>query len=573
MTLDIEKDPTDAGTLRPNIQPLKEAGQAFIPMEIPDFDVKIMLPEGVSINNPITIFLLYYPRYIIDRIVLYTNQFAIEVPDELRPRSKKKPWFPTTAAEIYIFLAIRIYMTRHPENKASDYWATTGIKGYHQISQYMARDRFNQLYLRYRYTPYTTKDVFEKIDPLSEHIQKTNLQLWQPGRDLAIDEAIERFTGRSKEKTTIPNKPTPTGLKIWVAAQKGFFLVWNWHRPGKQNGPIRVQTPKELGGNKNGKGGNKTQAVVPHLLAKLPPAQYHVFLDNLFTSTPLFELLRSIGFAATGTCRTNSGVVSELVEQKKGDKGKEELAWGTQISLPTKSEKVLQTGWKDNAFALTMTTFFDGKKQVLRTRKRPRESSSKARTARKPFGELATKELLIPEIYDEYNHHMGSVDIGDQLKAHNKGQRPIRRGGAKVLDQFLLTTVLVNIFLILRYSGEASSLNLRSQDATRDAIIGSLLALGKQENAPKKRSYSGTFGAPILKSVSSYNHVKISNRRDCAACKGARFGDRPTKRVALSEIAANSQRNSVRRSSVWACQECNVSLCKNSNCFTIYHSI
>jgi hypothetical protein len=44
---------------------------------------------------------------------------------------------------------------------------------------------------------------------------------------LAVDEIIVRFEGRSKETTTIPNKPTPTRYKVWGAAQRGFLLVWN----------------------------------------------------------------------------------------------------------------------------------------------------------------------------------------------------------------------------------------------------------------------------------------------------------------------------------------------------------
>jgi hypothetical protein len=61
----------------------------------------------------------------------------------------------------------------------------------------------------------------------------------------------------------VPNKPTPTGYKVWGAAQRGFLLVWNWYIPGIKNGPVRVYTLRELGGTKKeGKGGNKTQTIV-----------------------------------------------------------------------------------------------------------------------------------------------------------------------------------------------------------------------------------------------------------------------------------------------------------------------
>jgi hypothetical protein len=116
------------------------------------------------------------------------------------------------------------------------------------------------------------------------------LSIWKPGRDLAVDEIIVVFEGRAKETTTVPNKPTPTEFKVWGTAQVGFLIVWNWHIPGIKNGPVGVRTPRELGGTiKAGNGGNKTQAVVLHLLNRLPkPPQgssYRVYLNNLFVST------------------------------------------------------------------------------------------------------------------------------------------------------------------------------------------------------------------------------------------------------------------------------------------------
>ncbi|PMD57732.1 pea pathogenicity protein, partial [Hyaloscypha bicolor E] len=57
------------------------------------------------------------------------------------------------------------------------------------------------------------------VKALSTYIQGVNLRVWKPGRDLAVDEIIVRFEGRSKEITTVPNKPIPTGYKVWGAAQ------------------------------------------------------------------------------------------------------------------------------------------------------------------------------------------------------------------------------------------------------------------------------------------------------------------------------------------------------------------
>jgi hypothetical protein len=102
--------------------------------------------------------------------------------------------------------------------------------------------------------------------------------------------------------------------------------------------------------------------------------------------------------------------------------------------MPTASGKVMQMGWKDNTFALIMSTVFDGSARVTTVRKRPKETSTNAKTARVPFGDQPTKELEIPQVYDFYNHKMEAVDIADQLAAVDYGCRRIRRGAWQALE-------------------------------------------------------------------------------------------------------------------------------------------
>jgi hypothetical protein len=80
-----------------------------------------------------------------------------------------------------------------------------------------------------------------------------------------------------------------------------------------------------------------------------------------------------------------------------------------------------------------MSSVMSSDKKVLRLRKRPKETSSKAKMAKAPFGNNATKELWIPAIIDGYNHHMGAVNEFDHLTAQNAGLRHVRRGGAQAL--------------------------------------------------------------------------------------------------------------------------------------------
>jgi hypothetical protein len=388
------------------------------------------------------------------------------------------------------------------------------------------------------------------------------MRIWKPGQSVAVDEAIQRYTGRSHFVTTIPNKPTPTGIKIWVVAQRGFFLRWVYHTPGKQGGAYQVKKPKDL---------NKTQAVVPHLLKSLPEATYHVYVDNLFTSPKLFEHLRSMNMAATGTCRLTSGVVQELVDLKKTrEKGKNAMPWGTTYAFPTESNLVNQTGFQDGAFALAMSTYWDGKKKVFRVRKRPKQTARNAKVSRAPFGDLPTKGLWIPELYNAYNQHMGAVDLGDQLQGRNRGLRRIRRGPIQTLYQYLLLVVLSNCYLICRYSGyDVETVNMRNQDDFRMQIVEALIAMGEDAPGPRKRRHSGVFREAYETPVHSHELVKMATRSNCAACRGRSFWDQPRKRVALGEIAANNGRTSTRSCSSYGCKQCQVHLCQKNRCFQV----
>jgi hypothetical protein len=394
---------------------------------------------------------------------------------------------------------------------------------------------------------------------------------------LAIDEIIVRFEGRSKETTTVPNKPTPTGYKVWGAAQRGFLLVWNWHIPGQKNGPVGVRTPRELGGTiKAGNGGNKTQAVVLHLIKRLPKppkgSGYHVYLDNLFVSTRFVQYARSQGVAITGTCRTTGGVIKELLDLQKSDK-KDVIPWGETYSMYTPNGEVCHIGWKDQAFVLMMSSFMSGDERVLRLRKRPKETSSKAKTARVPFGSQATKVLSIPAIADGYNYHMGAVDEFDHLTAQNAGLRHVERGGHQALEHWLLRTVLINCYLLALCSNvpEPRQVSFRSQQDFRSQLIGSLLAMGKDsEICPKRRISQISQGADLVP-VESHEQVRLSKNGRCVCCKGLRFTDRPKKRIALAQIGANQGRESLTHYTFFGCKQCDVHLCKERSCFSVFH--
>ena len=230
-------------------------------------------------------------------------------------------------------------------------------------------------------------------------------------------------------------------------------------------------------------------------------------------------------------------------------------------------------GWKDQAFILMMSSFMSGDERVIRLRKRPKETSSKAKTVRAPFGDQATKELSIPVITDGYNYHMGAVDEFDHLIAQNAGLRHVERGGHQVLEHWLLRTVLINCYLLALCSDvpEPREVSFRSQQDFRRQLVSALLAKGKDSEICPKRTISRISGGADQVPTRAYDQVKLKRRGECVNCKGLRFRDRPKKRLTLGEIVANKKRESSRHESIYGCLQCDVHLCKNRGCFDIFH--
>jgi hypothetical protein len=298
-------------------------------------------------------------------------------------------------------------------------------------------------------------------------------------------------------------------------------------------------------------------------------------MDNLFTSTQFLKVLADRGYGATGTYRTNSGVLKDLIEFKKSDTN-DTVPWGTKKSLFTESEKVCQTEWKDNAVVLIMSNCLDTKELIAKLRRRPKLTSSKAKTSQKPFGSLARKVLDIPVLYNKYNFNMGAVDEHDNLSSRNAGLRPIRRGGHQALDHWLLRVALVNSYLLSLLEGEEDvprEIDFRSQKDFRQQLVTALLRRGQRGPPTTKRKISKISIDSESLPAKDHELVKRKGRQQCVCCGGLRLGDRVSKRAALSEIAVNLNRPSQRTVTYYYCKQCDVPICQRNGCWNRFHNI
>ena len=223
-------DPTDPrGTKRPCEDPISVSVDEFKPVIMSDRPAEVCLPPDVRPNDAYGIFSLFFSKDVLDVLVKNTNKYGARYHQQL-----KATWKDISIAEIRAFLGILIYRSMYPHPKHKDLWNLNKKKSVHTgLVRTMGRNRFLQLEASFHVSdPDIEGDLYSKLEPVNSMLSDRCIAFWRPSSALAVDECMSRFTGRSKEKITIPSKPIPTGIKGWVIADEGYFLQWIWHAKG-----------------------------------------------------------------------------------------------------------------------------------------------------------------------------------------------------------------------------------------------------------------------------------------------------------------------------------------------------
>ena len=115
------------------------------------------------------------------------------------------------------------------------------------------------------------------------------------GTEVAIDEIMVCFYGWSADTCKMPNKPITQGYKIFALADNSY--VWHFQLSSRQHGIGELEKVDEL---------TPTGSIVlqmARLLPKFPNSHFVIYIDNYFTSIPLFSILQEENIGATRTTR------------------------------------------------------------------------------------------------------------------------------------------------------------------------------------------------------------------------------------------------------------------------------
>ena len=131
-------------------------------------------------------------------------------------------------------------------------------------------------------------------------------------------------------------------------------------------------------------------------LPTVPNSNYHVVMDNFFTSLSLLRLLKGNGMAATGTVRANRTENAPL--QAVDDMKK--MARGNSDVVKDNKSNVTLVHWKDNKVVTVASTLY-GKEPMKRARRYIKDKGGRV-------------EIDQPNSISVCNKTMGGVDRMDQ---------------------------------------------------------------------------------------------------------------------------------------------------------------
>ena len=394
---------------------------------------------------------LFITDDLVDHIVAQTNIFAQQklAAEPVLEGSRKRNWTPTDRTEVFKLFGLVLLMGINKKPSIRHYWSTDPLYAMPIFGSTMSRNRFQLLLTMLHYNnneqaPAPTdpdRDRLYKLRPIIDHLADRFQALYTPGRDVVVDESLLLWKGRLYFKQYMPMKRSRFGMKLYKLCEStsGYtyrFIIY----VGKGTvtlHPNVLQPTAKL---------STTDNIVWSLMQPLLNLGYHLYVDNYYTSLPLFQSLLDVDTYACGTVRCNRrGLPKQLLEKKQ--------QIGETLFLRNGSLLVLKFTDKNDVYMLT--SIHDHTVQAVTVRRR-----------------RSTTTLCKPTCVLDYNKLMGAVDLSDQLIQPYDASRKSMVWYKKLVVH-LFQLALLNAHILYQKS---SPLNSKSfLDFTHDVIFNFIL--------------------------------------------------------------------------------------------------
>ncbi|XP_035219647.1 piggyBac transposable element-derived protein 4-like [Stegodyphus dumicola] len=302
-----------------------------------------------NLTEPIDFFKLYFTDVLIDGIVKETNEYAKRKIGQkhLSKRSIWHSWEDVTHEEFLAFLGVILNMGTMPLADIQEYWSTNYTSRIPFFSDVFTRGRFQQIFwmLHLKTENIEGRNItnpVQKCNSFLQYIDSKFMEHFMPGKDICVNEAVIKCTGKMTFMPHNPNKPTNRGMRIFVVtdAETGYvYSILPYYGSVTTEDNIKPELPV-------------SSRIPLHFIKKLLDNNsnaegYHLYTDKYFTSIPLAEELLKMKCHLTGTIKTNRRYLPSTIKEPK---------FSENNMVAYRRNNMLLLAWKEKEIVTLLTT-------------------------------------------------------------------------------------------------------------------------------------------------------------------------------------------------------------------------
>jgi hypothetical protein len=435
-------------------------------VRVPPFDAPTGKQHGARhADSPLSFLQLFLSPGLLQQWADYTNDYAEQ-------HDAEESWH-TTPAELYAFVGVHIYMGICPLPQWHMYWS----RDYQQpfVAAVFPRWRFEQLLRYFHVAPppvaAAAADPLSRVRPLIQSLQHSFARHYLPGREIALDEAIAAYKGRSPIKQYIPSKPHKWGYKIWCLASDDYVLHFEVYE-GKEEHPSVH---------------GATYDTVMRMVAGYEHQQHVLYTDSYFTSPAVLDALRQRGIRCCGSVRRNRRGMPPISKEQVRRLGKGE--W-----IKRQQGDTSLAVWKDQKDVW-----------ILYNHTSPLNAATLDR-----WDDTGHKVSIgCPQAVHDYFFNARSVDVSNQLHYSYPTGRKAKRAWPR-LAWWLIDISIVNAFKLWSIDKDAPK-----QLDFREELMHTLVKLFGSNREAVQASRGANVSVALVK---DHYLVAAGEKRDCVVC-------------------------------------------------------
>lgn len=459
------------------------------------------LPQHIYAPNVtgLDIFLLFCNETVLERLVTATLAYA-----EMKKHSKWSTYLRFTAhlltnEEMMCFIGCFLLMSINSVRSYRQAWDKNSSQFMIRLLQLMSRNRFEAIgSFLHVVTPTEEAQLadhpLKKILPLHNYIKNKCMELYQPLKEISIDERIVKSKARTHFRQYIKNKPTKWGFKYWVISDPtGYTLDFNIYQ----------------GARTVGSGRGVAYDAVMELVQPYRFQGYELYCDNFYSSPSLFADLYNDGIFATGTLRTDRKGVPGRIKKLKMALNRSDVSRGTGYYWRKKGSRIVYCGWRDSKCVMVMSCAHPG------------HAEGTVRRKVKGAGGTVMLDVKIPIMIKRYNAFMGGVDKSDQLISYHHILRQTIRYWKTPLYH-LLEIMVTNAFILHNWLRMECGERRETESRFRDQLVLQIIAKYGSSNVSQSLQSADTtirHGSTILsqdeRHLCAWCKVHRTNRQCC----------------------------------------------------------